>query len=390
MKSPPLADTLSVILPTEEQTRLLRACLYSDAAGRRAWQSWREQIGDPVEALGRNGPGAGTLLPLLLSALRRNGIDAPSDLLTLLRAARYREELRSKAVAGICREVISGLAAGGISAIVLKGAALAATVYEDRALRHCHDIDILVRVDDLTRAARTLADVGFRPIEGGAKRAAGDVRLVHARGLPVELHTRPFRPPSNDAWVAALWSRSREALVAGVPARVLSPADSLLHVCGQAAYSSSRASLLWVCDAWHIVARHPDLDWDVLLEGAVAAHLALPLSATLRYLATELDAPIPAAALRHLGDAASTDALGRECALAGARAGPEGTYPKLFRQTKDWRSRGLLLKWILLPSSRFVRWDSGAEDRRSLLFSYLRRLPRYCARHVSSRLGYVR
>jgi hypothetical protein len=390
MMPPPLVDTLSVILPTEEQTRPLRVCLHSGAAGRRAWESWRAQMGDPVAAVGRNGPSAGTLLPLLLSSVRRNGVDAPPDLLTVLRAAHYREELRSTTVVGICGEAISALAAGGISAIVLKGVALAETVYDDRALRHCHDVDILVRRGELARAARMLADAGFGPIDGSANRPLGDVKLVHGRGLPVELHTRPFRPPSNDAWVAALWSRSREALIAGVSARVLSPADSLLHVCGQAAYSSSRASLLWVCDAWYVIARHPDLDWDVLLEGAVAAHLALPLYTTLRYLATELDAPIPPAVLRRLGGAASADALGRECALAGARSGPNGSYPNLFRHTKDWRSRALLLKWMLLPSPRFVRWDSDARDPRSLLFSYLARLPRYCARHVCSRLGYVR
>ena len=49
-----------------------------------------------------------------------------------------------------------------------------------------------------------------------------------------------------------------------VTAEIPAPADSLLHVCGHASYSASRQSLRWVTDAWFIVNRHPDLDWDLL------------------------------------------------------------------------------------------------------------------------------
>ena len=49
MKAPPrepaLADALRVILPGEERTVLLRACLLSGEAGRRAWEAWRERTG---------------------------------------------------------------------------------------------------------------------------------------------------------------------------------------------------------------------------------------------------------------------------------------------------------------------------------------------------------
>jgi hypothetical protein len=35
----PFSDTLSVLLPTTEQTWLLRACLHSGDAGKSAWKS---------------------------------------------------------------------------------------------------------------------------------------------------------------------------------------------------------------------------------------------------------------------------------------------------------------------------------------------------------------
>ena len=388
MRAPALADTLSVILPTEQQTWLLRACLHSGDAGREAWEVWRAQTGDLRRGI-RDGPGTRRLLPLLFSRLRRNGVEPDGALLTLLRVAQHREELRTTTVVGICRDVISELSAGGIAAILLKGAALAGTVYDDWVLRHCHDVDVFVRRNDLLPAARTLIAAGFRPLEGPGDRAAGDFKLAHARGLPVELHTRPFRPPSGEAQEAGLWSRTRTALVAGVPARILSPADSLLHVCGQAAYSPSRASLVWVCDAWHIIGRYPDLDWDALLGSAVAGHLALPLYVTLGYLAAELGAPVPETVLGQLSAAARTDLLGRECALTGARAGQDGSFRNLFRNTGGRRSRAEILKWMLLPSPRYLRWRYGESDPRFVSLYYLRRPLRYGARWISPRLGRV-
>ena len=42
---PALADALRVILPGEERTALLRACLLSVEPGRRAREAWRERTG---------------------------------------------------------------------------------------------------------------------------------------------------------------------------------------------------------------------------------------------------------------------------------------------------------------------------------------------------------
>jgi hypothetical protein len=45
-RAPALADTLAVILPTREQTWLLRACLLSGDSGRAAWRTWTARAGD--------------------------------------------------------------------------------------------------------------------------------------------------------------------------------------------------------------------------------------------------------------------------------------------------------------------------------------------------------
>ena len=51
--TPALADALGSLLPTPEQTRLLRACLQRGEAGRQAWADWRSLVDDPTSAAAR-------------------------------------------------------------------------------------------------------------------------------------------------------------------------------------------------------------------------------------------------------------------------------------------------------------------------------------------------
>lgn len=353
--SPLLAETLSVILPTARETVILRACLLAGEPGHRAWQAWREQMGDAVRGQARDERVLKRLRPMLYAALRRNRLTASKGLETSLRMAYVREELRMSAYRRVCAGVLSSLAEAGVPTIVLRGAALGGTVYGDWALRHTHDVDLLVREDDLDRSVHALAGTGCERPAGPSLAGEGDVTLKHSSGLPVALHSRLFRPAYANGNLAAMWARGRSQAFDGVAARVLSPADSLLHVCGHAAFWPSRALLLWVCDAWQIVDKHPNLDWTILLDEASRRHLALPLYVALRYLATELDAPIPPTVLGRLAAEADADALGREGALHGALAAPNVGVGALLPRVGDWRARGLLLKWLLLPSPAYLR-----------------------------------
>jgi hypothetical protein len=381
---PPLADTLSAVLPSERQTRLLRACLLPGEAGRRTWTAWREQVEEAGGGLDREVKAAGRLLPLLWSAWQERSGETGQSLATLLRVATYREELRSSAYAGLCREALTALAGRQIPAIVINGAALASTVYDRPALRHCHDLDLLIRGDDLAGARQALAATGYRRISATVSFTADDLKLAHARGLGLELHSRPFGPPGGAA-LDEVWTRTETRLVAGVSARVLSPADALLQACGRAAYSASRGSLVWACDAWQIIRRCSELDWEVLLASAAAAHLALPAYAALSYLRSELEAAVPARVLEQLAAAAWDDVLGRDHALAAARRGPGGDYSTLWRHSRRWRSRADLLRWLLLPSPGFLRWDCDADESWPLPLWYLYRPLRYGARRWLAR-----
>jgi hypothetical protein len=366
---------------------LLRACLCSGESGRRGWELYRTQVDDPVHALLKSTRGLKTLVPLLLVALRRNDVAVDAALLTHFRVAYVREELRSNIYRRILRDVLSVLNAHNVSYIVCKGAALADTVYADPALRHCHDIDILLLTDDdLMRAASLLPPMGFSRSGEAEDPETRSATWIHDSELPLLLHRRLFRVPQYDVPVEHLWGRRRTQSIAGVPTHVLSPADNLLHVCIQAASCpSNRESLRWVSDAWNLVARYPNLDWQVVAESAVQSRLALPLSVTLDYLAEELNAPVPPAILDRLWDAAShTDAMRRETALSAALAGARLDLECLIRIGGGWRSRALIIKWILCPSPNYLRSVYHVNRSWLLVFYYAYHPLTYLIRRLRS------
>lgn len=296
-------------LPTAEQTLLLRACLLAGSDGRAAWDAWLGAVEDPVAAFRADSGGYRKLGALLAAALRDQGVvPADAHFRMALRAAVMREEGRTLRYEAVAAGILEALYAYGVDPVVLRGAAVAATAYPRPALRHCHDIDLLVEADELDPAIDALRAAGCtpRPVDN-----PGDAEAVHNSGLPISLHTRLFPFAPYDAVTASVRARGVRAVVAGVPTRVLAPSDMVLHVCGLGFCSPRRRSILWVPDSWHVLTRYPDMDANGLVDTALEGRLAVPLSVTLGYLRDELGASVPASAFRALDAAAARDEQGR-------------------------------------------------------------------------------
>src|SRR5262245_9190063 len=111
---PALLQPLSVLLPTEEQTWLLQACLWPGEQGARAWTKWSERIDDPAVFLREEIDGVKGLLPLLFHSLQQKKVLAARRFQTYLRTAYARDEIRSRSYGSICQELISAFASAGI------------------------------------------------------------------------------------------------------------------------------------------------------------------------------------------------------------------------------------------------------------------------------------
>jgi len=371
-----LHDGLRVLMPGAVDTELLRACLWTGEPARQAWDRFQRQV--DLRELFRTDHGSRKRFgPLLAAALRRNAVSADASFLTVLRTALLREELRADLYSEILLEVLGVMSAGDIPVLVLKGAAFGATLYQEPAQRHSHDIDLLVRTEDVARAAAALEGQGFKRPAGPAE--SGDrLTLVHGRALPVNLRTRLLPLPETPFSFDAIWSRSLETGFSGHLARILSAADSLFQVLGQAARSPARGSLQWAADAWLLIERSPDLHWERLMEQAAASRLTLPCWARLEYLAGELHAGVPASVRAVLAErAAGAEPVERDRALYAARAASGIGGPRQVLSGSTANDRAHLLAWLLFPSPAYMRVTFGVRGGLGLPAAYVRRVLRY-------------
>jgi len=160
-----------------------------------------------------------------------------------------------------------------------KGVVLAHSLYGDIGLREFCDLDILVHEDDLGRAEDILAACGYLP--GFPDRAWRSAFLGyqyqylfrHARtGLTVDLHWRLASkgvqfPLDTDE----VWSHLAQISLEGRAVPVLGREDLALYLAAHGAKEGWR-SLVWVCDFALLLRKHPEIDWEALLERARRAH----------------------------------------------------------------------------------------------------------------------
>jgi hypothetical protein len=283
--------------PNPDQTLLLRAAVLPAPQAHAAWQALRPRVD-----LARLDRASLRLLPLLDANLRRHGIDEPlGDALAL---AREQAAARNRALFRVGRRLLATLADAGIDTLMLKGGALAATVYGDPGLRPMSDLDVLVP----TARARAAIDALER--QGWAPRIAvtpGFIRTQHAADMVAEggtakcdLHWHAYweccRPDAD----TDLWAASTALDFEGVPTRALAPADQLLHVCVNGSRRARRPNLLWIPDALRLV-EAGGIDWPRLLAQAAARRFSLRARAMLGYLRRTFDARVPDEALDGLG-----------------------------------------------------------------------------------------
>ena len=367
------------MLPKPVETLLLRACLLPGEPGLEAWKIWCDRVENPSKIFEDNRIGLKGLLPLVRKGLEGTGFDDDKGLLTYARAAYLHEERRYAAYRNICTQVLSALNTANIPVVALKACVVAETAYQEPADRHCHALDLLVNDDDLARAGAVIEGVDFTKPKIQLRPGPDHVSYRHRFGLPVELHTRLLVLPHYRLPIDDIRGRTEPRSIAGVPTTILSPADNLLHICGLAAGERVRANLRWVCDSRQILIRSPGLDWNVFLDTVRPCGLALPMYVLLRYLADELDAPVPGDVLQKLReDARRAEPRDREAALFGAVVGLGSAKQALFDPTASRRSRIEVAKYILAPSPACVRWSfPGSGHWPTLPLLYLFRPIRY-------------
>jgi len=209
--------------------------------------------------------------------------------------------------------VVDALRSAGIEPLLLKGYALADLIYPDPVTRPSHDLDVLVRPDQVAPACQALARIGCTLPD----QATVDVQLANAYDLPVvlpplaglatllELHWN-LAPRGLFALDLDLWrARSEVFALAGQPARRFSPEDMLLHLALHMR-KHRYVGLRWLCDVAELLRRFAGpaaprpLDWQYVVGAARAAGLTVLLYTCLTLAQRLLHAPVDLALLARL------------------------------------------------------------------------------------------
>jgi hypothetical protein len=263
------------------------------------------------------------LEPLLYRILRGRDV-LPPPVEAGLKAAYRRNATRNALVLRELGQVLRCLAGADVRVILLKGAALVETVYDDSAVRPMADLDLLVRREQVTMAVQALGATGYSAIDaeahpGMALEYENEILLGKPGGLPIplEIHWSLLDSPHHQARIYMEWcwetafnpgladekpsGVATPLLRAGQP-RVLGPEAHLLHLCAHLAFHHRSQGLLWLHDIAEVLHFYRErLDWDLLLTKAAEFDVLLPLQTILPCVVEDWNAPLPASALDRLG-----------------------------------------------------------------------------------------
>lgn len=265
-------------------------------------------------------------------------------------------------------ELLAGF--GALPVLVLKGAALAHTLYPEPHWRMLGDLDLLIEPEHRARADAALRAAGYRP----GLSTGGDLlfaerqylrRLGEALSSRVDLHWALSNRPVLGSWGTwvELWTDAVE--IPALEAHGLSPEHALLQACvHRSGHHRGDDRMIWLLDIHLLWAGLSTPDQARVAATAAArgigALLGDGLEAAQRWFGTALD---PALAAR-LRAGARTE--------AGARV--LSSSPSAWQDLVNlprWRDRFRYLGQILFPPRSYMR--ARYPDRGPLPWLYLRR-----------------
>jgi hypothetical protein len=265
--------------------------------------------------------GLGPLLHHSLS--QQTEVNLPPMAMAKLAVTRQAHAKRNQAIAAQLAEILEACALHGIEGIVLKGALLAPTMYDDPALRPMNDIDLLFHPEDLSCVAAMLAALGYRGKYKSADRGPGVTKHLstyrrdgHQGATPNPYLSaggeRTVEPHHSleESWFGlkvditpGIWQRAVPVTLQGQPAYRLSTADMLLHLAVHATFHviMGRAVFLQLYDLGQVLKTWPaEVDWDNLLALAREAEAEPFLYAALYWTKDLYHAPVPPEPLQKL------------------------------------------------------------------------------------------
>ncbi len=310
------------------------------------------------------------LMPLILYRCRQDGAArfpasaAEVEMEALLWSARAEAALRWLAQVA---------ADSGEEILLVKGAALAWTVYPAPHCRPAADIDALVRparaarvVENLLSAGAALAEPEY-PISFYLRfKNEVALRLPETTWPVLEIHWRGGSAPWYNRGGDCFWNGARPSPF-GAELRVMRPEMAFVFSVAHLAKHFPALRLLWAVDLALLAQQDPD--WEEIAETLCTIGLALPGAVICRWLEDHLPDTVPADVLRCLAKAGQRAGLLERHLFYGCQS--TGILAEAMAQP-DLRTALAFLRHVILLPERNLRRMYGWSEAPAVLL-HLRR-----------------
>lgn len=255
------------------------------------------------------GEGISPLVFLRLPKIIINRDDIPRYVRKKLKEDYYLNAARNALVFEELRKAIETFRKAGLQVIVLKGAALAETVYGNPALRPMSDVDLLVKKEDLHQVDELLKKLDYSP----ADRSVDDVDFTSTYLTTLDYRNPAKNSPSfhihwhfvnstipNESYInhikmEDIWRDSVKTNIADIETWVMSPHHLIIHLSEHALrVTHSLSKLSYFCDIDRAINYYwKSLDWDLLVQATIRFNLNKMVYTTLYFSRYFIKAKVP-------------------------------------------------------------------------------------------------
>ncbi|MBZ9743057.1 nucleotidyltransferase family protein [Mesorhizobium sp. CO1-1-4] len=251
---------------------------------------------------------------------------------------------------------LQAMTEAGCMVMLIKGASRIALNASAQRGRVAHDIDILVRSQDMPAAFDVLRERDWQ-IATGVSPQYLRTRLASLRSMnffkgnygDIDLHQLAYDgSQQSDEDDGAIWRRAAAAEFSGVGVLVPSPAARIALAIAHGGLDAHTHSD-WLVDC-AVAIRAGDVDWDVFLDIVARRRLAVAAAVALSYLALEIGVTVPDSVLARVLEMADRTGLSRWSAVLQAK--PRTDFGRLA-----WLSRGFAKQLRLRRKSGRLRQE---------------------------------
>ena len=315
----------------------------------------------------------------------------PEAVMVRLEAAYRRQAIRSLRNEAQISRLLTALNQEKIPVILLKGAYLAAWVYEDRALRPMSDIDILVSEPHAGRVREILLNCGYEDMQIYAQSPFHREVLLHIKfphllpflssnGVRVEVHLDLFKKaPIKTGEMERVWERAVPVDLYGAAALALCPEHLMLHLAHHLRLHmmEGKSVLYWFYDLDLVVRRYGEgIHWDDIKSQAKAMGIASRIGTVFHLLVRHWGTPVPEEFLRNLSHGADMGPIFWDV-LFNSKGNLRNFVPNKLRLTRKIQKEygwGKYLYYVLrhfFPARSYILNKYHPQNRREIWGCYL-------------------